>query len=775
METSASSPPFSLDSVLAVVSKHWGFAGLRPLQEAAMRCVFERRDSLLVLPTGGGKSLCYQAPSVMRRDTTVVISPLISLMKDQVDGLRANGIPAAQLNSSLGPYDVREIEREVVEGRVRLLFASPERMATDGFRNLLKRVGVRTFAIDEAHCISHWGHDFRPDYRQLGELKELFPGASLHAFTATATEHVRRDIVTQLRLRDAEVLVGSFDRPNLTYRVVSREGVLKQACECLSRHPHEAGIIYCIRRRDVDELAADLKALGINALPYHAGLTPDQRRIAQEAFADEKCDLIVATVAFGMGIDRSNIRFVLHTGMPKSIEHYQQETGRAGRDGLEAECILLYSPGDVIIWRKIFEKSVEESETPVDEAWVQSSIRHIKDMDRYCGPTTCRHRALVEYFGQKYPAEMCGACDVCLGDREPHPDAQTIAKKILSCVYRVNQSFGVGHVVSVLRGENTEAIRQRGHDQLSTYGLLKEHPVRAVREWVHQLIAQQAIAQTIGDYPVLRLNDASWEIMKDTRTAKLFAMPERKKRRSDSSDTTKRSKADTESWEGVDREVFDALRELRRQFADQRAVPPYVIFSDATLRELARSRPSSLTQMHLVYGIGQTKLNEFGAAFLKRIDELCAARNLSRDVPRPPTAAFAATALGGGVVEFDGEPVAESRSTFAPTKRLNPIQLQADEMFRTDAMIEDVMLMLSRSRTTVNDYLCDFVRREQPASVAAWVDDETYRRIADAASRVGTERLKPIFVELGEQVPYDVIRIVVTHLAGGGSERSASV
>ncbi|MGE5192635.1 MAG: RecQ family ATP-dependent DNA helicase, partial [Deltaproteobacteria bacterium] len=395
-DTSEAKGPAEL---LAAVRRHWGFETLRPLQAAAMQAVIDGRDSLLVLPTGGGKSLCYQAPAVVRGDTTVVISPLIALMKDQVDGLRACGVPALQLNSSLSTEEQRAGEREVLSGKIRLLFASPERLATGPFRSLLKQIGVRRFAIDEAHCISHWGHDFRPEYRQLGELKKLFPQASVHAFTATATEQVRADIVAQLGLKAAEVLVGNFDRPNLFYNVVPRYDEYQQTFEALKRHEGEAGIIYCLRRRDVDEMTDALQRAKINALPYHAGMEGPERKRVHDLFSEEKCDVVVATVAFGMGIDRSNIRYVLHTGMPKSIEHYQQETGRAGRDGLEAECVLLYSAGDAMLWKKIMQKSVAESETPVDPEYLANVYRHLADMENYCRPVTCRHRTLVEYFG----------------------------------------------------------------------------------------------------------------------------------------------------------------------------------------------------------------------------------------------------------------------------------------------------------------------------------------------------------------------------------------
>jgi ATP-dependent DNA helicase RecQ len=487
----------ALQSLMATIERHWGYRSLRPLQEHAMRAVIAGRDSLLVLPTGGGKSLCYQAPAIVRGDTTVVVSPLISLMKDQVDGLRACGVAAMQLNSSMSAEEQRRGEESLHRGDVRLLFLSPERLATAGCRRLLASAGVKRFAIDEAHCISHWGHDFRPDYRQLGELKRLFPGSSVHAFTATATRKVREDIVAQLGLDAPEVLVGNFDRANLTYRVARRGDVAAQAMECLGRHQGESGIIYCIRRRDVEDLVAVLVAQGVRALAYHAGMTPPQRKKTQDAFREERCDVVVATVAFGMGIDRSNVRYVLHTGMPKSIEHYQQETGRAGRDGLEAECTLLYSPSDAITWQRMFDKSVAESEAPVDPEYIRSVERHVAEMDGYCRRRRCRHRALVEYFDQQYAPANCEACDVCLGDALPVPDGHTIAKKILSCVARLKEQYGVAYVISVLRGDRSELIYQRGHNGLSTYALLAEQEKADLRDWIEQLIDQQVLVRTL--------------------------------------------------------------------------------------------------------------------------------------------------------------------------------------------------------------------------------------------------------------------------------------
>jgi ATP-dependent DNA helicase RecQ len=607
-------PPASIPEKLrSLIHLHWGIQSLRPLQEEAMRAVLHGHDSLVVMPTGGGKSLCYQAPPLVRGETSLVVSPLIALMKDQVDGLRASGVPAAQIDSAQSPADRQQAEADLQRGAIRLLFASPERLTLPGFQRLLLQARVRTFAIDEAHCISHWGHDFRQEYRQLNRLKELFPGAAVHAYTATATERVRRDIVAQLNLQKPAVLVGNFDRPYLTYRVVGRDrDLVQQVLAVLGRHKGEAGIIYCIRRRDVDELAGQLRGNGIRALPYHAGMDSEARHAAQEAFAAEECDVIVATVAFGMGIDKSNLRFVLHTAMPKSVEHYQQEAGRAGRDGLEAECVMLFSTADFMTWKRLVERSAAEAIEPVDPSYVPEAMRHLEDMLRYCRTTTCRHRALVEYFGQSFPKENCHGCDRCLEGVRIDSDSVVIAQKILSCVARVNESFGIKHVIEVLRGQNTVKIAKHGHDKLSTFGLLKSESEGQIRDWLDQLLDQRAIwIEHREPFSFLRLNAASWAIMRGQRPVKLV--------RTGRLDKVKRSRTEAVSWAGVDTGLFETLRVLRRRLADERRVPSYVVFSDATLRELARRKPTTIEQLGQVHGVGEMKSATFGEAFLKCI------------------------------------------------------------------------------------------------------------------------------------------------------------
>jgi ATP-dependent DNA helicase RecQ len=601
------------DELSDVLARYWGFTSFRPLQREAMDAILTGRDSVVVLPTGGGKSLCFQAPALVRSGLAVVVSPLISLMKDQVDTLTGNGVPAACYNSSLSP-DVRaSVAAGIREGRYRLLYVSPERLVGEGgesFLAMLSRAGVSFVAVDEAHCISQWGHDFRPEYRQLGRLRTLFPGVGLHAFTATATARVRRDIATQLGLVDPSELVGSFDRPNLTYRVLPRANLKRQLVDLLARHRGQAGIIYCTSRREVDALAAWLTGEGVRALPYHAGLSDQERSRNQEAFLEEDADVIVATVAFGMGIDRSDVRFVVHASAPQSLEHYQQESGRAGRDGLEAECVLIYSTADFMKWRLMLERNGELTD---------ASRKLLRDIEKYAASVGCRHRHLVGYFGDTLERDDCGACDYCLDELEGVPEPVLLARKILSCVARVGQRFGIAHVANVLCGSTSEQVSARGHASLTTFGLLKDASTAEVRGYIEQLIAHGLLRQTDDVYPVLALTDRGVALLKDPGAEPDLALARQRKPVKDKA--PKRSRVESESWQGVDRDLFERLRTVRLQIARSRGVPPYVIFHDTTLREMARLRPSSLDALRGVYGVGARKAEDLGEAFLAAIRE----------------------------------------------------------------------------------------------------------------------------------------------------------
>jgi ATP-dependent DNA helicase RecQ len=593
------------------LERYWGYTSFRPLQREAMDAILSGRDSVVVLPTGGGKSLCFQAPAIVREGLAVVVSPLISLMKDQVDTLVGNGVAAACYNSSLGADRKTAVLAGLREGKYRLLYVSPERLVGDGgdaFINLLARSAVQFVAIDEAHCISQWGHDFRPEYRQLGRLRTLLPGISLHAYTATATARVRRDIAAQLGLVDPVELVGSFDRPNLLYRVLARANLKQQLLDVLSRHRGQAGIVYCTSRREVDALAAWLKERGVRALPYHAGLADDERSRHQDAFLEEEADVIVATVAFGMGIDRSDVRFVVHAGAPQSLEHYQQESGRAGRDGLEAECVLIYSTADFMKWRLMLERNGELTD---------ASRKLLRDIERYAASVGCRHRHLVGYFGETYSRAECGACDFCLDELETVPDPVVVARKVLSCVARVGQRFGVAHVANVLCGSDTEQVTSRRHHELTTFGLLRDAPSPEVRGYIEQLIAHGFLRQTDDAFPVVALTERGVALMKDPASAADLALA--RQRRPIKGRVQKRSRIESESWQDVDRDLFDRLRAVRLEIARARGVPPYVIFHDTTLREMARLRPTTVAELHGIRGVGARKAEDLGETFLAAI------------------------------------------------------------------------------------------------------------------------------------------------------------
>jgi ATP-dependent DNA helicase RecQ len=571
------------------------------------------------MPTGGGKSLCYQVPAELAQRTDIVVSPLISLMKDQVDGLRECGYPAAALYSGMPPDAVRETEAHIAAGRYRLIFVAPERLLTPRFLQFVERLQVRAFAIDEAHCISHWGHDFRPEYRQLTLLKSRFPRASVHAYTATATERVRADIAEQLRLESPAVLVGAFDRPNLVYRIVPRVDTHAQVLEVLRRHSRQAAIVYCISRKDTEAMALFLQENRLRAAFYHAGMEPIERRRTQDAFASEQIDVVAATVAFGMGIDRSDVRCVIHAAMPKSIEHYQQETGRAGRDGLEAECVLLYSAADAIRWESLIEKSAAEAEAPGQVIAAARGL--LEHMRRLCAGAHCRHRKLSEYFGQEYSRPNCEACDVCLNEVKGLADATVTAQKILSCVARAGERFGAEHIVDVLLGADTERVRRWRHEQLSTYGLMKGTNRKALTNMLYQLLDDGLLDRTSDERPVLRLNEASWAVLRGQRAVRLL-QPK--------TEVTK-TRFDRESWEGVDHGLFESLRSLRREIADERGVPAYVLFSDAALRDMARFRPASPGEFLNLRGVGERKLADLGQRFLEHIAFYCRANGLPLD------------------------------------------------------------------------------------------------------------------------------------------------
>ncbi len=590
-----------MERLHAILKQYWGYDDFLPLQREAMACAMEARDSVVVLPTGGGKSLCFQVPAVARDGMAVVVSPLLSLMKDQVDALLANGVAAARIDSTISQSERRAVHEAICERRLKLLYVSPERLAQPRFLAYLQDAGVSSFVIDEAHCISQWGHDFRTEYRELRRLRELFPDKAIHAFTATATPHVRDDIIQELALRDPQVLEGCYDRPNLTYRVRRRANGYEQIREVVDAHPDEAGIIYCIRRADVESLHARLQRDGFKVLPYHAGLDDATRKRNQDAFSRDEADIVVATVAFGMGIDKSNVRYVIHASMPKSIEHYHQETGRAGRDRLPADCHLFYSFADFKMWESIIDKGDNEAAAIAKDK--------LREMIRYCEQHACRHKALVAYFGQGYAKTSCGACDVCLSETDVMEGAEPVVQAILECVEVLGDVAGPSYTSLVLKGSKEERVVAKGHDRIDSHGALSGYAPDAIRDWIEQLVQQEYLEKT-GDYNILRLTATGREAQRGERTPHLARAQEKRSQKAV-------TKAGPLGADG--KALFEALRQVRREKAQELNVPPYVIFSDATLRDMARIKPDDLKTFLTVKGVGQRKCEAFGEEFLRAI------------------------------------------------------------------------------------------------------------------------------------------------------------
>ncbi|MEO6990099.1 MAG: DNA helicase RecQ [Candidatus Baltobacteraceae bacterium] len=593
----------------AALKHHFGFEAFRPLQEQIVADVLAGRDLFALLPTGGGKSLCYQLPAVMRPGLTMVVSPLIALMKDQVDGLRTAGIPATFLNSSLGYADVRRRMEGLARGEYRLLYVAPERLRTPDFYERLAEWGLARIAIDEAHCISEWGHDFRPEYRTLAELRRRYPAIPIAALTATATGRVRDDVIAQLGLRAPHVYVASFDRPNLTYRVTPKLRAPEALVRFVRERERESGIVYCATRRTTEAAAGRLCAAGIPAAAYHAGLEPGTRARVQERFVRDDVRVICATIAFGMGIDKPNVRYVVHYDLPKNVEGYYQETGRAGRDGLPSDCLLFFSAGDIAKQQHFIDEKPEPERS--------LARAQLTQMTRFAQSGECRRRSLLAYFGETYPAGPCGACDNCLEPRA-RVDATTDAYKLLSCVVRAREAsgfgFGLHHLVDVLLGHETDRMWRFGHDRLSTYGIGKDRP-RAGWLALGNDLLRQGLLESEGAHNTLALTPEGRGVLAERRSVEVTSAPPTPARRGSTPTGGGAPKGDG----SYDVTLFERLRTLRRRIADERDVPAYVIFPDTTLRAIAHDLPRTLGALRRIGGVGDKKLAEFGQAFVEAV------------------------------------------------------------------------------------------------------------------------------------------------------------
>ncbi len=589
------------------LKKIFGYDSFRPHQEEIVRGIIGGEDAFVLMPTGGGKSLCYQIPALHRPGVGIIVSPLISLMKDQVDALVANGVAAACYNSSLSEAEARRTLARFHAGDLDLLYVAPERLMSESFQERLRTMEIALFAIDEAHCVSQWGHDFRPEYMQLGRLRQLFPAVPLIALTATADPQTRVDIIQRLGLGNAVCHVAGFDRPNIRYTVVEKLKPAQQLLTFLRGRREEAGIVYALSRKRVTEVAEKLQAAGIRAAPYHAGLPDKERSRVQDAFQRDDIRVVVATVAFGMGIDKPNVRFVVHYDLPKNVESYYQETGRAGRDGLPAEALLLFGYGDIAISRGLIESGGNPEQNRIE-------LHKLNAMVGFAEALTCRRRVLLGYFGEDL-AEDCGNCDICLNPPDRF-DATQDARKALSCVYRVGQRFGMGHVVEVLRGSHSQRITGLGHDKLSTYGIGRELSPDAWGSLIRQLIHLGYLEQDMANYSVLRLTPKARPLLKGEEELNLArprirVVPVKQGERA-------QGRRGKEKFV-YDQGLFQELRTLRKRLADEQQVPPFVIFGDATLAEMAAHRPSCADELAGINGVGAHKLGRYGEQFLQTI------------------------------------------------------------------------------------------------------------------------------------------------------------
>ena len=588
--------------ILQTLQQVFGYQSFRPHQEEVVRDLIAGKDAFVLMPTGGGKSLCFQIPALHRPGVAIVVSPLISLMKDQVDALLANGVRAACYNSSLAAAEARQVLAKLHAGELDLLYVAPERLLSDDFLARLADMTLALFAIDEAHCVSQWGHDFRPEYVQLGQLRQLFPQVPMVALTATAEKQTRLDILQRLQLQGSRQVVAGFDRPNIRYTVIDKAKPYLQLSAFLESRQQESGIVYCLSRKRVEEVAEKLKRDGISAAAYHAGLPAEERRQVQDDFLRDDLQIVVATVAFGMGIDKPNVRFVVHYDLPKNIESYYQETGRAGRDGLPAEALLLFGYGDIAISRGLIEKGGNPEQNRIE-------IHKLNAMVAYAESGSCRRRALLGYFAEAL-LEDCGNCDICLNPPERY-DVTEDARKALSCVYRVGQRFGIGHVIEVLRGSKAQRVFELRHEQLSTYGIGREQSQDHWNHLLRQLIHHGYLEQDIANYSVLKLTEAARPLLRgdaELTITRPRVKAERKKK-------PERKIVGRE----YDQELFNLLRARRKQISDRDSVPPYVVFGDASLAEMAALLPTDDEAFLQINGVGQAKLQRYGAEFIDEI------------------------------------------------------------------------------------------------------------------------------------------------------------
>ena len=708
--------------MLEQLKAYFGFDRFLPLQEEIITKVLAKRDTLVLMPTGGGKSLCYQLPALRLKGLTLVVSPLIALMKDQVDGLGANGVPAGLLNSTLAAQEASQVQDQARQGKIKILYVAPERLALPGFQRFLQSLDVSLIAIDEAHCISEWGHDFRPDYRNLKSLRRDFPGVPVIALTATATEPVREDIINQLGLDKPEIFISSFNRPNLTYTIQPKTEPLGSLLHLLEKHQGGSAIIYRFSRKATEETALELSERGFSALPYHAGLERDLRRETQEKFIRDQVQIVVATIAFGMGIDKPDVRLVVHYDLPKTVEGYYQETGRAGRDGLPSDCVLFYSYGD----RSKQEYFISQIEDDDEREKAHNKLDQVLAL---CDLQTCRRAYLMEYLGESWPQTNCGGCDICLLPREEF-DATEIAQKILSTAIRTGERFGVNYLVDVLRGSANKAVRTRGHHELPVFGISRDVDSDDLKEMVRSLVTNGLLAQNGGDYPTLGVSQRGHKFLKNreklTLTRPKQAAPVRQVAFPGDRETA------------YDTKLFDELAALRLEIATDREVPAYQIFGNKSLQQMAFHMPQNELEFSKISGVGDAKLRDFSERFLEVINEY---------------------------VEATGQPAAVNRvPVSAPKKRVRGISMsirETKDLVAQGLSFEEVAEQRGISETTIRSHLERFIQEGGQVDLGHLMPPEDRRtKIAAAFKEMGEARLTPVREFLGDDYTWDELAVV---------------
>ena len=725
-----------MDEVRSLLKAHFGFESFLPLQQEIVSHVLSGQDGLVLMPTGGGKSLCYQLPALVLEGVTLVVSPLIALMKDQVDGLKANDVPAEFLNSSLTAAEAAAVRSQAVRGALKLLYIAPERLAAPGFDDFLQTVKISLIAIDEAHCISEWGHDFRPDYRNLKSLRDGRPSVPIFALTATAAPKVREDIITQLELKRPRTFLASFNRPNLVYRIEPKDKAFDHLLELVRDHLGESAIVYCFSRRETERVAGKLRENGVSALAYHAGLDDAVRSETQERFIRDEIQVIAATIAFGMGIDKPDVRLIVHYSIPKTLEAYYQETGRAGRDGLPSECVLFYSYRDKRN-HDFFIRQIEDASLRQKAAF---KLRQVID---FCQSTHCRRRSVLRYFGEQWREENCGACDVCLQDGD-QVDATVIAQKILSAVIRTGESFGAKHVIDVLRGSTSSKVIERGHDALSVHGIARDHPRGELRHFFAQLTGRGLLALGPSEYPTYRVTQAGRAFLRNGESLALARPMTPKSMRANSPPKVLE----------YDIALFQKLRALRKSIADAKGVPPYIVFGDRTLHEMAHLCPQNRDSLSRISGVGKAKLEEYSEDFLKVVREHAKLGQLQEhQIAQAP--------------ELEQDSARALSQTYVRTRNLLRQRLSIEEVARRRAL----------DRSTVIGHIERCVEAGELLDLSPWLPSPERRLRIEAAFRETESMLLAKMRErLGDGYSYEELRLVrlsQTQKSKGKSEGTA--